>query len=363
MGWISRQDGLAATAEMPFYETPTPQAPPRAPQPQRPLTVTRPELKHIWREGDTIKDVALKYDQDPEEILDLNLIEEEDIQPGDLIKIPSKKYVRKTMSIRYEAFDRPVIMHVNNPNGIQKFAFANVRTADDPKGSGHFPHGTEIQIHGIAQVPLEEGESLAYYMDGHAFGSFKENGKISWNIGYAWSELSEGKFMVPEPPALTILEEPETHDISMFDEEPEEVPEPVTEAAQPAIEVDPYRDSFEPLTEDAVPQKFLYEADIELHEANGRKHGIARRKLDPVLIIGTFEFRGERVYQPGRSVDEMLNSGLWWPIPMDAIILEDDVFSFAQRRKITRQERYWQFVSRVAAKYTKLEQYIKQKIN
>lgn len=374
MGWIAKQEQtleqVKTDAELNYrqqshFEGEIVEKPkqPATPQPQRPLTFTRPELRHIWQEGDTIEAVALKHGADPEEILDLNLIEEHELQPGDELRIPKKQVVKRSRKIRYEALDHPVDMHVNVPTGIQKYAFGNITDANDVSGTGHFPLGTKITIHGIAHVPVGDSEYLAYYMDGHAFGDFKKNGKISWNIGYAWSELTEGEYVPPaeaivEAPQPTILDEPDISEPTIFDEMLEEEPEPEVPAEEPK----PQDGVLIPLNADYTPEKYMFEQDFTLHELHGRHKPIFRRRLDPVWIIGTFLHEGIEYYQPGKNIGEVVQSGLLWPIPMDSILPEDEVFDFSiKRRGMTRQERWWEFLSKTAARYTKLVEKNKQK--
>lgn len=363
MGWIAKTDNQLeqvktdaddnyrrrphhAGEEVEYTETPH-----HKPQPQRPLTYTRPELRHIWKEGDTIEAVALKYGQDAEEILDLNLIEAEDIKPGDEVRIPKKQVIKRNRKIRYEPLDHPVDMHVNVLAGIQKYAFGNITDPENVSGSGHFPLGTKIRIHGIAHVPVGDDGYLAYYMDNHAFGEYKATNKIAWNVGYAWSELSEGEYVPPEEvvPEPTILDEPDTPSPTIFDEMLEEEPEPEV------VEEPKQKDGvLMPLNPDYTPEKYLYEQDITLQELHDRHQPIFRRRLDPVWIIGTFFHEGVEYYQPGRNVGEVMQSGLLWPIPMDAILPEDEVFNFSiKRRPLTKQERWYELLARLGAHYTR----------
>lgn len=329
MGWIAKQDQLLDQVNADASADQT-----AVPQPQRPLSFTRPELRYIWQEGDSILAVALKHGADPEEILDLNLVEEHELRPGDELKIPQKHVIKRTRTIRYEALDSPVVMHVNKPEGIQQYSFGNIKDPADVPGKGHFPLGTNITIHGIAHVPVGEDEFLAYYMDSTAFGNLKQTGRPAWNFGYAWSELTEGTYHEPEP---TILEEPDIPEITIFDEIVEPEPEPVVEA--------PKDDVVQPINPDYQAEKYLYETDITLHELRGNHKPIFRHRLDPVWIIGTFTHDGQEYYQPGKVWGETIQSGLLWPIPMDAVLPEDELFDFSQgRRQLTRQEVWWEFV-------------------
>lgn len=337
------------------------------------LTGTRPQLRYTWQDGDDLAVIAEKYGVDPEEILDFNLIEEHEIKAGDELKLPSKHKVKEQpRQIRYEALPHPVIMHVNQPNGIQKYAFGHITDPDDVKGSGHFPHATKIVVCGIAHVPVED-ESLAYYMDHNAFGDYKTSGKVNWNIGYAWSELSEGPYVPPPVPTLpekTILDEPD-EPLTMFDHEPEP---PVTDVSNPLPTGDeeetaptenaPKDNVLMPINHDYTPEKFLYEEDIEIAELYDRHDPIKRRRNDPVWIIATFWHEGTEYYQPGKAIGEVVQSGLLWPIPMDAVLPEEEVFDFSiKRRQMTKQEKWWELLNRGASNYTRLTMYIKQKRN
>jgi LysM repeat protein len=336
------------------------------PQPQHELTKTRPQLRHTWKKKDDIAGIGKKYGVDPEEILDYNLVEEHEIKAGDELLIPSKHKTKpKSQKITYEALKSPVEMHVNKPGGIRKYAFGNIKKADDITSSGHFPHATKITIVGIAHVPIGE-EVLAYYMDGHAFGDYHETGKVAWNIGYVWRELSEGEY-VPEDdtPTPTILDEPE-EPLTMFDEIPEEPENDVTE--EEPTEVDNVIESPDgvlmPLNADYTPEKFLFEEDIEIRELHDRKNPIKLRANDPIWIIGTFRHEGEEFYQPGKTVGDVVASGLLWPIPMDKVLPEDEMFDYSiKRRGLTRQERWYELLMRVSANYTKVVMLIKQKTN
>jgi hypothetical protein len=360
MGWIAKTtsneqlDQVKTEAEqayhkhagIPGYE----EEKPIMPQPQRPLTYTRPQLRHTWQDGDTIATVALKYGADPEEILDYNLVEEHELTPGQELLISKRQVIRRAESIRYEPLDHPVTMHVNKQEGIQKYAFGNIRTADDVQGTGHFPLGTKLTIVGIAHVPTEDGEYLAYYMDDHAFGQFATTKKVSWNVGYAWTELTEGDYTPPPEEELTFLTEPD-EPITIFDEEPEPEPESV------AMRELPKDGEIKPLNSDHAPEKYLFEYDIELHEANDQRAPIKRHRLDPVWIIGTITVDGEEYYQPGKNIGEVLRTGLRWPIPMDAVLPEDEVFDYSiKRRGLTRQERWFEVLAMVGGAWTRYRQ-------
>lgn len=324
MGWIARQETALADVS-PVTEL--------LPQPQRPLSFTRPELRYIWKEGDSILAVGLKHGVDPEAILDYNLVEEHEIQAGDELKIPQKHVIKRTRAIRYEALDNPVVMHVNKPEGIQQYSFGNIKNPNDVPGKGHFPLGAKITVHAIAHVPVGDDEFLAYYMDSTAFGNFKQTGRPAWNFGYAWSELTEGDYHAPE--TVTVIDQPIVPEPTIFDEVVE--PEP-----EPEVTKD---DIIQPVNPDFQPEKYLYENDITLHELHNRHNPIFRRRLDPVWIIGTFVHNGTEYYQPGKVWSETLKSSLLWPIPMDAVLPEDEMFDFSQgRRKLTRQEVWWEFV-------------------
>lgn len=326
------------------------------------LTGTRPQLRYTWQDGDSVVALGEKYGVDPEEILDFNLIEEHELKAGDEIKIPSKhKFKPPAREITYEVLEHPVVMHVNRPKGIKKYAFSHITDPNDVKGNGHFPHATKITIYGIAHVPVGD-ESLAYYMDNHAFGDYKTTGKVNWNIGYAWSELTEGPYIPPEEqpePPKTILDEPD-EPLTMWDQEPE--PEPESEPAAP--EERPKEGVLMPLNPDYTPEKFLYEEDIEIKELYDRRAPIKRRANDPVWVIGTFWHEGVEYYQPGKHVGDVVQSGLLWPIPMDAVLPEEELFDYSiARRPMTKQERWYELLMRASAHYTKLGIYIKQKRN
>lgn len=316
---------------------------------QHPITTTRPQLRHTWQETDTLADVAARYGvYDPEDILDLNRLEETDLSPGMVLLISRQVPKDQPENITYEVLETPVVMHVNKPEGIQQYSFGNITNPNDVPGKGHFPHKRKITVHAIARVPVGD-EELAYYMDGHAFGKYRETGKVAWNVGYAWSELSEGEYQEPPEiePIPTILDEPDVPDPTIFDEIIEEQePEPAEEPAR-------QDDVLVPLNADYSPVKYLFEQDIELCEVHAKVRSVFRRKLDPVWIIATFTHDGEEYYQPGKTWGETVQSGLLWPIPMDSVLPEDEVFNYdTPRRNLTRQEKAYELLAKLGARYT-----------
>jgi hypothetical protein len=226
--------------------------------------------------------------------------------------------------IHYELFDQPQKMHVNVPEGIKKFSFANVHRWEDLSVTGPtYPFNSNVEVVAKAKVPIGD-EVAVYYMDALALGSdFYNSGMPAYTIGFNHSQLEDG-FVYPPKPELT-AERVKKLEIIM--EEAAEQPSPEL-AALPTTLLD-YREEPTKWSEvrstyvayEDGPRLFIFDESMFVHDYSGRRSDKEVFANDAVKIAGTVIIEGESY---GVPVGAIKNS-LGYAIPMSNLISDREL--------------------------------------
>jgi hypothetical protein len=324
--------------------------------------VWEPERTYVWVQHDNIWEVArrLNLGVTGQELLEHNGYEDDsEIKPGAELHLPYPRKLREERAIRYEVLPEPMTMHVNTKAGARKWSFGNIKKWSDFSGTGYYPLGASITVVAIAHVPVGEKDEAAYYMDAHALGDYKDTDKVSFTIGYAWSELSPGDYEKPPSPPPPVAEQRIAQQQAVVEEVPvEPTPGPNT-----------YKASFKPLNEERKAELFIVDADVLLvHEMDGRRPSKTFYRKDAFYIVGTFEKDGVLYGRPGKDMDQTVASSYWWGVPMDSVMLEDELFNyrvdFPTRKatgRLSQREKVWDVINRTKGHYTRFVIKIKQK--
>jgi hypothetical protein len=296
---------------------------------------------------------------------------------GDKIHLPVRELTEKKV-IRYEILADPVPMHVSHPGGTSKYTFGNATKWNDISTAGRkYAENSNHLIVAIAHVQLDDEDTVAaYYMDRIDLGNFSVTGRPQFTTGFNHSHLSEGHVLSTEltAPREEVIEaineaeavlqaaqqdanvKPKSMDITLETTQPEALETVVT---------DDYKTTLIPLKEDESPVQFLAEETITIHEMERRRPARPLNKGQSVKISHTFEKDNILYGLPYGTKD----TGLWFGIPMDKVISEDELYSWniplnqriAMRSRLSIQERSVVILSKVLSQGTRLRIWAKNK--
>lgn len=289
--------------------------------------------------GQSIWEIAMRLNIPAMELIEHNDMEAPSHLPeGFELHLPYALPTEQAKKITYEIFDEAMPMHVIKEDGVRKYSFGNVRKWKDLTPTGPmYPENTNLDIYGVARVPIEENDAeAAYFMDKVAVGSTP--GRIAYTIGFNHSHLADGYYIketVPVPPPEV---EPEA--IIPTDEDIietaaiEDVPTPLLEPSE-AIEVKKTVTSLETLLAAQYmpfpqPVEYYYNEDVVVHDLATHRPSKTRYRLDSVQIAGTFMYDGTIYGRPVGAVQ----SRLWFGVPMNKLRLESELFQVAPAEKL-----------------------------
>lgn len=294
-------------------------------------TDTKPEHSYTMVAGDNFWDVARRLGYDAKELIEHNNITNpQELQPGYVLHLPVAREIPVKQEVRYQ----PLLddngnperreMHIQTIGGAKKWSFANVTTWDDIESIGFYPEGTNVIVAGIAYVPVRELDGLIteakYYMDSVSFGDYIHTKKVRYTIGFGHADMVLGR-REPQKPVDQIPQEP-------VKIEPEILPE-----LKPPKLQNSYKNTLQLLpdpvdviatvnteTANARDEKGLFVWVYE-HD-NARRPGKLRNNRE-ITIVATFEKQGVSYGMPKESYA----SKLWWGIPLDVLIPEQEVYN------------------------------------
>jgi hypothetical protein len=299
----------------------------------------KPGDTYIWQDGDNIWDVARMMGCHYKNLMEYNGMETPDeLEPGIALHVPVKS-LEPASKIEYEVLPEAVPMHVSKSGGAKKWSFGNVKTWEDVNSSGFFPENTNIHIVAIAHVPIAEKDGskteAAYYMDANSLGDYRNSGRVTYTIGYNWSDLTEGHVSrVAKPAAVVeeaiieqVVEAPAEMEPEALELKKAEFRELIAKDAADNPDKYPnyYKTSYQPLEPAILCTTMLPEGMeyvwVKDYDGKGRDRKLHQHQ--EITIGGTFE-KDQAIY--GRP-SGVVASGFWYGIPMGYLTANTDLYN------------------------------------
>ena len=278
---------------------------------------------HVLQAGENIWDVGRRYNIPVAALIAENDIEDpRHIAAGTELYLPQRLLGKKDeKAIRYELLVPAQEMHVTRETGAKKWSFGGVREWKDLYSTGRlYPYGHNLTIVAVAHVPIGE-DTAAYYMDAVSLGEYETTGTPRYTNGFNWQHLAEGHIEADTPlPAPEINVEQVVADAMQEDTRPEVV----AASPVPELPITPaplsYKRTFQFLNEERTAVVYLFKEDLTIIEIDGKLPAKNVGKYDGVKIIGTFEYNGILYGRPALQ-------HYWYGVPMDMLILEDELYN------------------------------------
>lgn len=151
----------------------------------------KPASTYTWVKHDNLFEVARRLGFRPLELLEHNdITDPRTIKPGDVLHLPAHLDLPDDRSFEIELLPetRPMYMAAE---GTRKRSFGNARSANDFHEIGpSYRKGIPIDIVALAHVPLDD-TIIDFYLDTIALGSYRENGRVSYTIGFRCEDLAD----------------------------------------------------------------------------------------------------------------------------------------------------------------------------
>jgi hypothetical protein len=264
--------------------------------------------------GESGWQIAQKLRIDPNDLRDHNMDSFSDfssIPAGTILHLPYvPEPVEQTPETTVKFLRQPLLMHVSNPDGTRKLAFADPR---DVRPTGALiAAGKNLTIFAVAQLPTTDG-SQSLFLEHKDVDSVHQ--KVKWTVGYREEDLQEGH-------VAGALKKVDPAMMQQIAADVEAENNPPSAASQPADEPEPpsdaspnlWKSTYTPLNAERKPEVFLFNIDCIVLDLEGKSRSRALRKYDGVSISGTFIGPdGEAYYRP----TDALNSFTWYGIPIN----------------------------------------------
>ncbi len=343
------------------------------------LAPERPGTRYQLGPDENIWTLATKHKLSATKLIDHNEITNPNsIKAGMWVYIP-KPEPKERQRVEYKELKSPRQMHVTVDGGTTKWTFGMVRKQSDiKKDVKHYNENHNVEIHGIAQVPVD-GVTLAFYMDKHDFGSFSTSERVNYTRGFNWQHLKDGYIKTKKEvkldtivadamreddrpkatPAIAPVTVPEAPEAPVVIEVVETPPEPIepTVLVEEVAPMDMYKDTFRYLNFEESPERYKMLESMDVRELDGAKEPIYCKEGSSVMVSGWFTYQGTPYYR--------VATRYWYAIPTQfAYSVENEPFNFgvdlptrvAYGGQLTKEERRIKLLAQTVAKYNKAGQ-------
>jgi hypothetical protein len=323
-------------------------SPPETPDPTYDTTRTYKVLSG----GESGWQIAQKLRIDPHDLRDHNIDSFDDfsaVPAGTVLHLPyAPEPVMQTPKTDVKFLRTPLYMHISNPAGANKYAFANpdkILPTATVEGANK-----NLNIFAIASVPVGD-TSQVFYLESKDVDSVHQ--KIKWTVGFRKTDLEEGHVTAPVRRIDPAMMQQMAADVEAENSPPSAASLPAEEPEEPPGEPTPnqWKSTYVPLNTEGVPEVFLFNMDCVVHDLDGKCHSRPIRQYDGVSIMGTFVGPDGLAYYRPTDAAKMFT---WYGIPVNdpktgkpVVAPEREVFnatlaerSTSRNGRLTKVERF-----------------------
>lgn len=312
---------------------------------------------------ETIWDVARKLKISADILIEHNDLAKphDPLKAGDVLHLPEKVKKEREPEVRIELLENPVVMHTNKDT--KKYSFGNHKKWKNISQSGRTiaENTTLTDIVAKAHVPVEDVVAV-YWLDKWALGEYPGSGRLGHTIGYAFNDLTEGKYVeekeirkpvkLPSPTPAEIAETAEAvHEPTILDE-PEEPNEELFDQINEDVHPDAWYQTYQTFRDEKDQEitKGFYltlpepEKSYIVHDLSGARPGKQKFNGDYIECKGRFIKDGNEYFRPVTFH--------WYGIPPEILTDEDEVLHnmLEDSRMLSKDERTLTMIARGSAK-------------
>jgi len=332
---------------------------------------------YILGEGETVWDVAAKFDIPSDQLIEHNNLKDPaNLPAGYQLHLPyaiNKSKPKDVQPVRYMLLDKPKWMHVTKKGGTKKYSFGSVSEMKDLKPTGPtVPENGDVEIYAVAHLLIND-KTVEFYMDKLSIGNYAETGLPAYTIGFNEADLADGKAELPKVTVpgdkRTIVYKVKAVNQNLERHSPGFASLPTTKIDMRNPDPDPmspanqWHQTYKSFPDG--PKKYIVGKSMWVQDMMGKRPDKMVSAGSEVSIAGTFEKDGQRYARP---VQAAMNFN-WFGIPVETLTTEHELYHAkvdlptraSMNSHLSLEERGVVALSKTLANYSRLKTFLGSK--